>query len=233
MNRIASITPIWNQELFIGPHFSMLSDLDANFVSFQTGPLAAYHQEHGIGLEPDRSERLIRELFPKVQICPSFSTPQFFGSELFNPFIPFAKDYDLLLKLDADMIFTKSEWDKLLKILRTTDSDCVRINYKDNSLNYYYDLDHGLADALEENEIIAFNPKRPLTPTLAYEADKEIVVNGVFFHHLRGWNKPKSTHRKRLTEMELDGTVEKYGGWRSAPPEVRQIVNNWLKQLNA
>ena len=46
MKKIGSITPIWNQELFIKPHFSMLKDLDRNLVLMQPGPLPQYKNEH-------------------------------------------------------------------------------------------------------------------------------------------------------------------------------------------
>lgn len=219
MNKVASITPIWNQEPFILRHFEALKSFDANFVILQSQPLGAYHAEHGVKSVPDKSAELLLKHFPHVKYIEQPEVVAEFGCDLFNQFLPDVQDYDLVVKLDLDMVFLEKDWHELVAILKTTDADCVRLNYKDNSYNYYVDYEHGLKDALEVREIIAFNPKKPLLPVLNYDAVKEIIVN-IPFHHLRGFNKPLTTHES-LRKMEESGYVEQFGGWKSAPQEIQ------------
>jgi len=239
MRRIGAITPVWNQQAFIKPHFEMLKQLDKHVVMFQPGPLGQYQKEHGIGEKPDKSFSIIRKLFPEVTIKYSKGHDEF-SHQLYNEILPHVQDCDIVFRLDVDMFFLQKDWDKLLNFIRSTEYDCYRVNFATHSPNYYVDYDHGVMDALERDPI-AFNPKLPLIwdGTLSYPSYNQTTIGydapGSWkdwrMHHLRGWNKPKSTGDGWIEAHEE--WVKQYGEWFSLPRELKEKIELWQKQLNA
>lgn len=237
--KIGAITPLWNQELFLGPHFRMLSELDKHVAMFQPGPLGQYQEEHGIGEEPDRTFSLVRKLFPEVEIKYSKGHKEF-SHRLYNEILPHVQDMDIVFRLDVDMLFTDKDWSQLLQYIRSTNFDVYRVNFTTNSPNYYItgDYDHGVMDALEEDPI-AFNPKSPLiwSGRLDYPSDHQVTIEPDLYggwgrwrmHHFRGWNKPKSTPEG--WEKDKEDWVKQYGGWVSCPKEIRDKMSAWQTEL--
>ena len=231
MKKIGAITPIWNQEIFLKPHFDMLSSLDKHVVMIQPAPLGQYQQEHGIGEKPDRSEQLIKEMYPNVEIHYGRGHKEF-NEELYNEILAYVQDMDIVFRLDVDMFFTEEDWNKLLEYIQMVDADAFLMNFKRNSINYYADYDHGAMDA-EEFDPIAFNPKYPLEWRSGLIAGGDmhniISIDKWMCHHCRGWNKPKSIGKDWVKDHEE--WVKKYNGWHKMPEEIRTKLELWQKQL--
>jgi hypothetical protein len=237
--RIGSVTPIWNQQLWIGPHFEMLSQLDKNVVVMHKRPLPNYEKEHGYSVEPDRSEQLIRTFFPKVEIYYSdYPEGKEFGADIYNECLQYVQDCDIVFRLDPDMFFEDKVWKDLLNYIQTTQFDCYRMDFAKDSINYYMtgDFEHGLKDA-QEFDMLAFNPKYSLSSphgTLEYSHGNDVIINfpGFFCHHFRGWNKPKSTPNPQWKNSEYARTaLALYGNdgeWFSCPESVREKIQEWL-----
>ena len=239
MRKIGSITPLWNQELFIGPHFDMLKDLDRNLVLMQEKPLPSYHNEHGYSVKKDMSEALLKQLFPNVEIVKAMYPPELdFACGLYNEGLAQMQDMDIVLRLDPDMLWTQKDWKAFIELLRTTDADCYRMDFAHDSINYYMtgDYEHGLKDA-QEFDPLAVDPKKFFTGVLDYPAVNNhiIKIDGWMCHHFRGWNKPKSTPPDWATTKVSPEYIEQFGdkgGWFKCDPEVRKKMEDWMKELS-
>lgn len=236
--KIGSVTPIFAQELFIKPHFDMLSSLDRNVVLLQERPLPNYKKEHGYPDKPDLSEKILRDYFPKVEIFPShFPENTEFSAELYNEGLRLMEACDIVLRLDPDMFFTKDDWAAFIDYIDKTDFDCYRLDFYNDSINYYMtgDFSHGLKDA-QEFDPLAVNPKRLFQNVLDYPRENETLVNieDFMMHHFRGWNKPKSTPTDWHLYPEVFELVDKYGDngkWFVCPDEIKNMIEPWLKEL--
>lgn len=237
MKKIGSITPMWNQEMFIGPHFEMLSALDKNVVVMHEAPLRDYKQDHYIDDKPDNSEQILKDKFPNVEIYHS-TYRGIFQSEVYNQCLQFVQDCDIVLRLDPDMVFEPEMFENFLIAIQDTDYDAYRINFAKCSVNYYMtgDFDHGLMDSLE-NDILAFNPHIEFTGIIDYPSDNQAILSNpdlFFFHHFRGWNKPKSTPPDWWQRPSVQKLIKEYGNngdWHKCPAPVRTQMENWLNEL--
>lgn len=234
MRKIGSITPIWNQEMFLKPHFEMLSKLDRNVVILQNHPLGNYWH-HGIGDTPDRSKKILEKYFPNVEVYRTKLDVREFSAALYNEGLEMMQDCDIVLRLDPDMLFVEKEWDDIITNLRNSDYDCYRMDFKENSINYYmtWDYEHGLKDA-DEHDALAVNPKQMFTGVLDYPDNNQIYLTGDYIcHHLRGWNKPntvpdnwKDTESARIA---LNHTEDRK--WHKLPQELIDKMEDWRKEL--
>lgn len=236
--KIGSITPIWNQEMFLKPHFDALADLDKNVVFMQQGPLPNYDQ-HGIGDEPDFSEKILRKLYPNVEIYQSkYDYKKDFQSGLYNECLPKVQDCDIVFRLDPDMFFLDKDWKALLDFINSTDFDCYRMDFENDSVNYYmsWDYEHGVKDA-KEFDPLAVNPKNDFENILDYSMDNHTLIklDGWMCHHMRGWNKPKSCPpnwhlQPQHRELPLYYGDE-FGMWLRVPKEIKDKLEAWRKDL--
>lgn len=237
MRKIGSITPLWNQELFIGPHFEMLKDLDRNLVLMQEKPLPSYHNEHGYSVKADMSEPLLKQLFPNVEIVKAMYPPELdFACGLYNEGLAQMQDMDIVLRLDPDMLWTKKDWKAFIDLIRNTDFDCYRMDFAKDSINYYQTgrYDHGLKDA-QEFDALGVDPKKFFTGILDYPSAGHIIkIPDWMCHHFRGWNKPKSTPPDWHTKIE-PAYLEQFGnkgGWFECPDEIKDKMEAWLRELS-
>lgn len=227
--KIGAITPLWNQELFLKPHFEMLQELDRHVVMFQPGPLGQYEAQHGIGGSPDRTFELVEKLFPNVEIHHSGGHEEF-SESLYDEIAPHVQDMDIVFRLDVDMLLTKRDWKQFLDYIRLTEFDCYRVDFSKHVPNYYvtgrYDL--GLYDA-KEKDPLAYNPKIPLR---SISSGRGTVIDNWGnwrIHHLRGWNKPKSTGEDWQAKHEE--WAKQHGGWHTLPKELKQKMKLWQQEL--
>lgn len=230
--KIGSLTPIWNHEIFIKPHFEMLSNLDRNVVLMQNHPLPNYVREHGIGVNPDSSRKILEENFSSVEILEGHYPLELeAGPELWNEGFRLMTDCDIVFRLDPDMFFTKRDWQALLDLIDETDFDCYRMDFHKDSINYYITgrFDMGLKDAWEVDPI-AINPRFPLTETAGilewpYDNWTMIKIPNWTCHHMRGWNKPKSFPQDWKPDNEKE-TLVMYGNkkrrWFVCPKEIQK-----------
>jgi len=224
MNKVASVTFIWNHEPFIIPHFNMISNLDHNFVFMGNKPMNSYIGEHGISSEPDNSKLLINQHFPHVEIHDNTWYEEC-NFEAYNRIKEYVKDYDVVLRLDPDMLFTDKNWTQLINFLRTYKNDCFNLNFGKNTVNYYMDFDHGLQDALEM-DVIAYKPDKLFIAPLQYPAKNRYIIswNGFICHHFRGWNKPRSITREWPITTYAKESFQLYsnnGDWFHCPEEIK------------
>lgn len=237
MKKIGSFTPIWNQEIFLKPHFEMLSKLDRNVVILQNHALGNYAQ-HGIGTEPDRSKKILKTYFPNVEIYRTTRNVTEFGAELYNEGLAMMQDCDLVLRLDPDMYFTEKDFNSLLEVLQTTDFNCYRMDFKKDSINYYmtWDYEHGLKDAYEMDPLVV-NPKYFFTGVLDYPDKAQVNINipDWVCHHLRGWNKPNSVHSNWASLESTRKAFSEYsnnGKWYVVPDEIKNKMEMWREELS-
>lgn len=252
MRKIGSITPIWNQELWIRPHFEMLSKLDKNVVVLHERPLPNYHKEHGYDVKSDLSEYLLRKYFPNVEIYKSeYPIGKEFGADLYNECLKYVQDCDIVFRLDPDMFFEEKVWDDFLKYIQETDYSAYRMDFAKDSVNYYMtgDFDHGLKDA-QEHDPLAFDPHYQLDTPVVVKSDgtaqayqfqyfhgNDVIIDypGFFCHHFRGWCKPKSTPNPEWKHTDYARTMlELYGddgSWYKCPKSVREKIESWMKEL--
>ncbi len=240
MKKIGSITPIWNQELFIKPHFEMLArGVDRSIVLMQTGPLPSYKNEHGYKSVPDMSRTILEDCFPNVEIYDSAYPIQMdFRAELYNEGLVMMEDCDVVLRLDPDMLFTDYDFDQFIEFIQNNDADAYQMDFRSDSINYYMtgDYDHGLKDA-QEDDALAVNPKKLFTGVLDYSGDKRVInIENWMCHHFRGWNKPKSTPAHWADKLVEQEYVEMFWDrdnkdWYKVPLEIRSKMENWLKEL--
>lgn len=237
--KIGSLTPLWNQELFIKPHFEMLSKLDRNVVLMQPGPLPQYHKEHGYSRKKDLSEDILRKSFPNVEIYPgNYPTTMEFGSGLYNEGLAMMQDCDIVFRLDPDMLWTTVDWQRFIDFIQETNYDCYRMDFANDSINYYMtgDFYHGLKDA-KEFDALAVNPKYFFTGVLDYPDHNTTVVDMPAWvcHHFRGWNKPKSTPNPEWLESDYaKQALLEYGdegSWFECPFEIRTQMEEWIDEL--
>lgn len=239
--KIGAIVPIWNQQLFIKPHFTMLSKLDKIVVLMQKRPLPNYHKEHGYSTKSDYSEYLIRKFFPQVEIHEStYPEGKEFGADLYNEGLKYVQDCDIVFRLDPDMFFEDEVWDNFIWFVRNSSFDCYRFNFAKYSVNYYktWEYSFGLKDA-KEFDPLAFNPKYPLaTPhgSFEYPHGNEVVIKypDIQMTHFRGWNKKKSVPSDWQYSDYARTALALYGNngeWFQCPESIKKRLESWRKWL--
>lgn len=239
--KIGSCTPLWNQELFLKPHFEMLSKgVDRSIVLMQKGPLPSYKREHGYSSTPDLSKIIIEDYFPEVEVYDStYNNLLDFGSELYNEGLALMDDCDIVLRLDPDMFFTDDDFQKFIEFIHKKKADCFQMDFRRDSINYYMtgDFDHGLKDA-QEDDALAINPKIFFKGILDYPSENKKVIDipNWTCHHFRGWNKPKSFYPNWASsvvsnEYKNQFWDKKNRDWYHCPKEIRVKLEVWLKEL--
>lgn len=238
MRKIASVTPLWNQQIFVGPHFDLLKKLDYNLVLLQNGVLPSYRDNHGYAEKPDNSEAILRKYFPKVDIRKSaYDANNDFQCELYNEGLRALKDYDIVLRLDPDMIWTEKDFDTMIDYIRNTNFDCYCMDFAKDSINYYitWDYEHGLKDA-HEYDPLGVNPKSMFTEIIHYPNDNYTVMNfdkDWMCHHFRGWNKPKSTPKWWHIQPNAQESLATYGDkgkWYVCPETIKKKIEGWKEK---
>jgi hypothetical protein len=237
--KIGSITPLYNGEPFIIPHFNMLSSLDKNIVLLGDNPLPQYEREHGYSKIKDRSKELLCKYFPKVEIYPSTYTGEW-GAPLLNEGLKYVQDCDKVFLLGVDMIFSDDDWKKINDFIQETSHDCYIINFGKCSINYYMDFNHGLKDAKEFDPIV-IDPKKKIDWVYHYPAENQYIIewDNFCFHHFKGWNKPKTVTKDwPYTEYAKTAFLNysNNGDWYSCPQEIRdkfdkETADVWLKKI--
>lgn len=240
MKKIGSITPLWNQEMFIKPHFEMLMrGVDRLIVLMQSGPLPSYKNEHGYSSKPDHSRFILEEYFPQIEVYDSeYPIQMDFRAELYNEGLSMMDDCNIVFRLDPDMLFTDSDFDKFISFIQENDAEAYQMDFRSDSINYYMtgDFDHGLMDA-QEDDALAVSPIHRFSGILDYPGNKRVIdIDGWLCHHFRGWNKPKSTPPTWADKIVQREYVQEYWDkenkdWYKAPKEIKDKMQKWLKEL--
>jgi hypothetical protein len=239
--KVGALYPLWNQQLFIKPHLEMvLPHVDRCVVLMQPGPLPSYHKEHGYSIKKDKTEDIIRHYFPQVEIFESeHPNTEEFGAALYNEGLDLMQDCDIVTRFDPDMFWTAEAMKDFFEHIRNTEFDCYKMDFHNDSVNYFItgDYEHGLKDA-QEYDPLGVDPKKGFRPVLDYPATKPTIykADNWLCHHFRGWNKPKSTPVDWWKEQPAE-YIDFYGdhttsnGWHHAPLWLREIMDNWMNEL--
>jgi len=223
MKTICTITPLHSADIFIKAHFNMLSGVEKRVALIGTRPWPNYAQEHGI-TEGAKPEKILKKHFPDVEIKYTDSVIDSGNdmADFYNQFLDIAKEFDYVTRFDTDMLFTKSDWMKMIAFVKTHDYDFYRMNFAKNSINYYYDFEHGLKDGLEADVMIIKTNNR-FSPILKPTGRNGCLLSwdGWMCHHFRGWNKPKSTGDINKPNKYLQDIKTK--DWIKCPQEIREM----------
>lgn len=241
MKKIGTLTPIWNQELFLKPHFDMLmnADLYRHVVLMQKFPLPNYYREHGYSRRKDRSEEILNDMFPRVEIYESNFPPNTeFSAPLYNEGLQMMQECDIVLRLDPDMLWTQKDFNRFIDYIQETDFDSYRMDFPNDSINYYVTgrFDLGLHDA-QETDALGVNPKYMFSGVLDYSGKKPtniVKLDNWVCHHFRGWQKPKSTPPDWAERIVTKEYIQKYGNngkFFECPKEIRIIMEDWMEEL--
>ena len=215
---IGSLLVTYNSEMFIKPHLDMLKKgVDKVVVLLSSRPYRTYAT--WLGMTPDRTEKIIRKYFPKVEIVKydfeENSDDATFFPKARNFGMQKLRDCDVVTHLDADMILTDEEFKEFVDILRNDEADYFMVDWSKYSPNYYgaWDLDHGLMNQVEVAPM-AVRSYVEFTPYFRPEG-KTTNIEGINFHHLRNWK----------------GSLVPKGDFVSAPKEIKKKMLNWREQL--
>lgn len=224
--KIGSMTICWNAEQFIKSNLEMLSGLDCNVVFMQKGPWPDYIKQHGVSIKPDRTREIIKKYFPKVEVYESRTDPAegSRGDDLNQMLEKLRGRVDYAVRLDTDMFFTKSDFDRLISFVKNNSYDCYRLDFASCSVNYngIGNFDHGLMDAVEVDPIVVNVQgefgwlKDHYYPPSKKEMDYLIHWEGFMCHHFRGW-KPK-------VKVDTTGTYK-------CPNEIKDAITSWQTKL--
>lgn len=224
MKRIASITPIYNNEYLIRPHFKMLADLDVNIVILGKKPWPEYKQVYGIKDVHDSSETILRTEFPHVHIITTEVNE--FGADLLNPGVELAKQLgcDGVLKLDVDMILDSKDWKRLKERLYQP-FESLALQYRKCTFCYFKDLDHGCPGETFiglGSDIIALNTAHRFVENLHCTTDirEEIAWDDFMVHHLVGF-------KPGVDDVWVENQRKKFNiTWQSAPDSIKKLYEN-------
>jgi hypothetical protein len=225
---IASIIYSWNSEKFIKAHIRMLRPLVDKMLLVQiTRPQQEFIKSQGASTTPDNSENIARS--EGLEVVYYTPTDELFGSSGiagYNVGIDSLTDYDLVTRFDPDMFFTQSDLSRLLNFARSTDLNNIALDFSKQSINYYYDFDHGLMNQIETDPLIV-STKYRFGNMFKYPAPRYIYKGNVMMHHLRSW-------KPNITQDWLDGKSASIEGvrvtdvfkpgmqWLKAPEEIRR-----------
>lgn len=228
MKKIASVLLNWNCERFIVPHIEMIKPYVQKIIVVQaTRPWRNYRDEHKISEVADRSEQMVRDKYPEIEIHyyePEDADLTMFHSNSLNFGLSKVEEFDLALKWDCDQYFTKDDLNVIFNILHSTPFKQYSLDWKRHSVNYHLtgSFDYGLRDE-SETDPFAIDPKYRFGPLLAYPFAKHILNENVTQHHFRNW-------KSWVTQDWIDGKVMCYQG-RWAKDRVREFTpnNEWIK----
>lgn len=233
--KIASITPIYNAELFVRPHFDMLKDLDINIVLNGLVPFTDYVENGVYKTERDNTIQILKEEYPHVHIYDH--SINHLGGEIFNLGMKYAKELgaDVIIKLDPDMFLLKQDWERLLKVIRDGNYEQLVLDFKKCTIVYKsdwnnfpnLDFSHGVyCDVFEGvgNDALVVKIDKKFI-----EKDNMVGVDGAYdiinwdnfyIHHFSGF-KPNCDEQ----EIIRISTLPKFTGWIECPDEIKEKLS--------
>jgi hypothetical protein len=188
---VGAVVANWNGDPFLIPHLKMLRAAGVDRIVLSQGPgpwakaalfppCSAYAKEH------DGSRDRAAALGFVEIIDNPLSTD--FGAHVYNPGLRHLRDdCDMVFRLDSDMFLLPPDAALLVKLVRETDADCVRMDFQASTIDYSGDFDHG-TKAAREFDPIAVSPQKLFSGLLDYPAVKTMMVSVPnIVHHFRGW----------------------------------------------
>jgi len=199
MKTICLVTALYSDDVFIKPHYKMAVGVDKRIALIGKRPWPVHEIDHGVvaGAKP---EEIIRKYYPDVEIrytdlCADSSEHGIWETmaNFYNHFIEIAKDYDYVTRFDVDMLFTEQDWNKMITFVKNNNYDYYRLNCENNSINYYYDFEHGARDATEREPMV-LKTNQHFKCLVETEGGNGYTMEWPEWtcHHFRGWNKPKT-----------------------------------------
>lgn len=210
--KIAAVTLVRDSERFIIPHLKMYKGVNRNIVLFIPQEMSGGSTGHS--KERDSSRELITKYCPEVEIYETQNSQ--WNAELFNEAIALASDCDKVVIFHADVVMAPKMWQKVKKLLETTDFDVYKLDMTKCTINYYRDFEHGLRDCLDIEPIAVKSTTRFHT-FYSFEGTS-YTIEDILVHHFTGW---KGTFMdKNGLDIFAPDTV-----WLPCPPEIRELFN--------
>ena len=224
--KVASIILNWNMERFLVPHIEMLKPNVDKIIFIQCNrPFAPYRIEHNYSTTPDNSENIVREKYPEIEVFnyePEDTDTSMMFANAWNFGMSKLQDYDLVTKFDVDQFFTQEDLKLFIDTTKKYAYKNYGLNWKWQSVNYYYDLDHGLINQLERDPLI-IDPKYTFGPLLSYPHQLKLIDKPIMMHHLRNF-------KEWVTEdwINFNG-VNPYGEYAKDLVARYTPNNEWIK----
>jgi hypothetical protein len=232
--KIASIILNWNMERFLVPHIEMLKPYTDKIIFIQcTRPFEPYRAEHNYLTTPDNSEKIVREKYPEIEIFsyePEDKDTEMMFANAWNFGMSKLQDYDLVTKFDIDQFFTQEDLKTFLDITKKYAYKNYGLDWTRQSVNYYYDLDHGLINQLEKDPLI-IDPKFEFGPLLTYPHQIKIIEQPIMMHHLRNfkewvtedWINFKGVNPYGEYAKDMVAKYTPNNEWIKAPQEIKDL----------
>lgn len=201
-NKIAAITPNFNQAHLLVPHIKWLSKWVDKIIVVQGRAWKRPVAEHLS--TPDNSREILQTL--DVEVIEDRTDD--FCADLYNQALERLQDYDIATRFDTDMFITEADSKKFFDFLRNSDADYFPLDFSKNSINYYLDFDHGLMDA-EEFDPLAIRTTKRFSGLLDVDGKKEFV-EGIMLHHLKHIGKNEEPTKAFLNSPKATEWVCKY-----------------------
>jgi len=228
MKKIASITCIFECEVFVKPHFKMISSLDENIVLVGRKPFKEYFEAGFVSDKPDKSEELIKKLYPKAHII--YHDMDFFCGDLLNLGVDKAKELgcDVAIKLDIDMLMTKESWDYFINRIKTEDFEVFSLDYANKTMvckggdfehmvecNIFpIGIDPLVLNLHKARFIQRHNEDRAIM-TNAYQATIDNLWNPFMVYHFTQW-----LRKDREDSLKYVESLSGFKGWQKVPEEI-------------
>lgn len=234
MRKVASIILNWNMERFLVPHIEMLKPNVDKIIFIQcTRPFEPYRIEHNYSITPDNSEKIVREKYPDIEVFvyePEDSDPSMMFANAWNFGMSKLQDYDLVTKFDVDQFFTQEDLKTFLDYSRKYLYNNYGLEWIKQSVNYYYDFDHGVMDQVEIDPLI-INPKFQFGTLLNYPYPIKIVDKPIIMHHFRqfkdwvtpDWLNFQTTSRYGINAADLVLNHTPNNEWLKCPEEIKEL----------
>jgi hypothetical protein len=238
MKKVASIILNWNMEKFLVPHIEMIKPHVDKIIFIQcTRPFKPYKNEHNYSIIPDNSEKIVRKKYPEIEVFnyePEDTNYSLMFSNAWNFGMSKLQDFDLVTKFDSDQFFTQSDLKKLFNYINNNYYGNYGFNWKNISINYHMDFNHGVRNEVEIDPMI-IDPNHSFGPQLSYPHPIHIINLPITMHHVRSWKEWVTQDWIDFKEPSRYGVyakdlVEQYtpnNEWIKAPEEIKDYFRKY------
>lgn len=209
--KLASVTPCYREESFIGACLDGLPGVD-KFVVISEKPF------FGEALPMDKTEEIAIEKGAEVI---KGTWPE--DSHMRNLVINLCQDYDWILTFDADEHMTAEDFEKFKKFLSETDKPAVAVTTMNT---YFKSFDYRVDPREKFNPIIAVKPSTRFTYIRGINSDFSMTPEDIIFHHFSYAKSDEAMYKKVTTfshANDFDGIKWYNEVWKKWTPESKNF----------